>query len=270
MQQLHLHSGVGREKFRDVKPHGVAGGVLHDAGEVGGRDVQLVGIEGYVVVLPVVLDQQFSELAVYLARPFDIDRRVTVVLYEDVGRLQQQEAAQMVYDAVGIEFETLQFVSEEGKGLLQISALVGFQGQEGEPVSADKLGQLVVEGLSSRLPVEVFGGDVDAGKLKVAVHFVDCGFQAGGKNKQHLFFQSIAPMGIGDGGCSIFDENKKESLSNSQTVVARKPSSIAKCSGLRDFVQGVEEEDFHLGFSTKVTTVSFLTKIGSPFLTGNR
>lgn len=134
------------------------------------------------MVLSVVLDQQFPELAVYLARPFDVDRRVAVVFYEDVGRLQHQEAAQVVYDAVGIEFELSQLVVEEGKGLLQVAALVGFQRQGGEPVSAYKLGQLVIEGLPGRFPVEIFGGDVDAGKFKVIVHFVDCGFQAGREN----------------------------------------------------------------------------------------
>lgn len=222
------------------------------------------------MVLSVVLDQQFPELAVYLARPFDIDRRVAVVFDEDVGRLQHQEAAQVVYDAVGIELELSQFVVEEGKGLLQVTALVGFQRQGGEPVSADKLGQLVIEGLPGRFPVEIFGGDVYAGKLKVTVHFVDCGFQAGCENNQCLFFYAITSMGIREKSCSIFDENKEEPLCNNQAVVARNPFSITECSGLRYLVQGVEKNNFHLCFSTKVATVSFLTKVGSPFLIANR
>lgn len=68
-------------------------------------------------------------------------------------------------------------------------------------------------------------------------------------------------MGIREESCSIFDENKEESLCNNQAVVARKPFSIAECSGLRYLVQGVEKSNFHLCFSAKVTTVSFLTKV---------
>ena len=212
-------AGIGADEFRDEESHGVAGRLLDYSLEVGGRDIQLVGIEADVVVLPVMGCQQFAELAEYLARAFYVDRHVAVALAESIGRLQQQQAAQVADDAVGVDFETPQVAREEVEGLPQIATFLGFQRHDGEVVDLDELGQLAVQQLAAGQAVEVFGHEADAGKGEVGACMVQGGCQAGREYNQIFALNRVVLVHVGEQSCSTFDENEKEAFADGCPVV---------------------------------------------------
>lgn len=82
--------------------------IAHDARKVGSRNVQTVSIETDVVLFAVVMHQQTLEVAENLSRTVGKTRRLTVLLIQGIGHLQQKKATQMADYTITIKVKLLQ------------------------------------------------------------------------------------------------------------------------------------------------------------------
>ena len=75
--------------------------------------MELVGIELDGVFFPVMVYQQFLEIAENLVGTFYTDRSIPVFLAEGIRDLQEEEAAQMADDSVLIQLHGFQVLGKE-------------------------------------------------------------------------------------------------------------------------------------------------------------
>lgn len=82
--------------------------IAHDTRKVGRRNVQTVSIETDVVLFAVVMHQQTLEVAENLSRTVGKTSRLTVLLIQGIGHLQQKKATQMADYTITIKVMLLQ------------------------------------------------------------------------------------------------------------------------------------------------------------------
>lgn len=82
--------------------------IAHDARKIGGGNMQTVSIETDVVLFAVVMYQQTLEVTENLSRTVGKTRRLTVLLIQCIGHLQQKEATQMADYTITIKVKLLQ------------------------------------------------------------------------------------------------------------------------------------------------------------------
>ena len=149
VRTLQLPPGFGTDQLRDMETHRITGQPFHDPRQLGRRDVKSVCIKLQVVMVFVVLDQQFFEESEDLVTSLDIDRRMAVVQTKNFGTLEQQEFTQVTHNTIPIELVFGQLFGKQRKSTLQIFSLSIGQMQNRQPVCTQESSELAIQ----RLPV---------------------------------------------------------------------------------------------------------------------
>ena len=162
-------------------PDRPSGHLLDNPREVGGRDMKPRCVECDVVGRAVVLDGKPFEVAENLVGPFDEGRGVCPMAVEQLGRLQQVEAAEVAEHVLVVEPAPVRIEEEERCRVAQRLVFRLFEMDESRPAITHIARELVVERLPVGQRVEVVGVDAHDLEAEVAAAVAECGAPAAGQ-----------------------------------------------------------------------------------------
>ena len=103
VRTLKQFACIGTNKFRPKEMHRIAGNALHNPRQVSGGNVERIGIKPYAMLHSVIVQQQFPEKAEKFMTAFDVRQVRAITAAEHIGKLQQQQFAQMPHHAVPVK-----------------------------------------------------------------------------------------------------------------------------------------------------------------------
>ena len=186
--------------------------IAHDARKVGSRNVQTVSIETDVVLFAVVMHQQTLEVAENLSRTVGKTRRLTVLLIQGIGHLQQKKATQMADYTITIKVKLLQSAGKKHQRLLQIIGLLRFQLENRQQIITHELGYLSIDKLSDGKRVEIIGLNIKADHTEIDTHISECDTNTRCDNQQMEGSKRITGMDIRHRRRSVCDEQEIKTL----------------------------------------------------------
>ncbi len=183
--------------------------------------MQASGIETDVVMLTIMLHKQFLELTKNHAGTFHINGRFQILTAQGIGHLQEDETAQVTDNAITIKGEMLQMVGKQRQGLGQVFCSRRFKDKHRQ-TKTQQPRHLIIKGLSVRQTVKIIGSHIKHTHPEIGTQLFKHALHARSQHNQMPSPNLIMPIGIIQTGCSVCDEQKEKTFSNSYRPIGRK------------------------------------------------